>query len=196
VSGISGGNTGTDNVLFNPCVGASQTPGSTLQQGCLNTSHTTLVDFTSTEKLQVNGGQARIEGFNGGTFDNITIKYDAASNGFEKLIFNLDAVSDGLANFTVNGVTSGGTPESVSFNNQALSGSGQNFFTLLASDGEVATSFSLTSTVGILDIADLQQVRIGQTPVPTPTPAPEPASMALIGAGLAGLGLIRRRGTA
>lgn len=150
----------------------------------------------STEKLQVNGGQARIEGFNGGTFDNITIKYDAASNGFEKLIFNLDAVSDGLANFTVNGVTSGGTPESVSFNNQALKKNGQNFFTLLASDGEVATSFSLTSTTPLLDIADLQQVRIGQTPVPTPTPAPEPASIALIGAGLAGLGLIRRRGTA
>src|SRR4051794_37131325 len=44
VTGISGGNTGTDNVLFNPCVGASQVAGSTFQQGCLNTSHTTLID--------------------------------------------------------------------------------------------------------------------------------------------------------
>ena len=36
-------------------------------------------------------------------------------------------------------------------------------------------------------------VSFNSTPNPTPSPVPEPASMALLGAGLAGIGLLRRR---
>ena len=77
-TGNSGG--GTDNVIFNACSGANLGPALTVQ-GCLNTSHTTLVDFTSTENLVANGGQARVEAQDG-AFDNVVITLDDPTLGF------------------------------------------------------------------------------------------------------------------
>jgi len=193
-TGIEGGNQGTDNVLFNPC-GTSSGPATTTQ-GCLNTSHTTLIDITSSENLEVlGGGQARVAGADGG-FTNLAIFPDAPGSGFTKLIFNLNASADGTADFTVDQV---GEPDVV-FSNVALDGNGQNFFTVIASAGEVATAFALTSTV---DITDIRQIRIGcgalppspppPPPPPVPEPVPEPGSLLLLGSALVGFGILRRR---
>lgn len=50
---------GTDNVVFNSCIGAIAGPALTIQ-GCLNGQPTTFVNFTSDENIVANGGQARI----------------------------------------------------------------------------------------------------------------------------------------
>jgi len=184
-SGLVGGSGDVSNVIFNACSG-NATSGTTVQ-GCLNTSQSTLVNFTSTEALVVDaGGQARIDAADG-LFDNITIALANQTMGFDKLQFNLDAVADGTASFTA--TDQFGT--TFTFNNLALSGSGQNFFTLGSQDGQVAVSFSLTSTVGIQNITDLNQVRLG--PTDTTVSVPEPASIALFGIGLLGLGMVNRR---
>ena len=60
VSGVDGGSGDVDNVIFNAC---NLNPGPALTvQGCLNTNHTTLVNFTSTENLLISGGGQAVTG--------------------------------------------------------------------------------------------------------------------------------------
>ena len=180
------GNSGTDNVVFNPCDNVNLGP-SMLVQGCLNTDHAQNVNFTGNENLLANGGQSRIEAATG-TFDAVKINFADPSLGFTKLIFNLDADVDGFANFQA--VDQFGNV--FNFNNIALDGNGNNFFGLQASNGEIAVSFSLISTV-TSQINDLAQVRLGAANIGI---IPEPGSLALLGIGLLGLaGLTRRRNT-
>jgi len=199
-SGIVGGSGDVSNVVFNAC-GLGAQLGTTIT-GCLNDSQTTLVNFSSTENLIPGGGQATVVAEDG-FFDNVTIKLADPLMGFTKLQFNLDAVADGTANFQA--VDQFGTV--FNFNNIALSGNGQNFFTLGSADGQVAVSFKLISTVQIQNITDLEQVRLGATAAgvcPNGAPnfpicsfqqveTPEPMSMAVLGVGLLGLGVARMR---
>jgi hypothetical protein len=124
------------------------------------------------------------------------------SLGFSKLQFNLDAIADGFASFQA--IDQYGAV--FNFNNIALDGQGNNFFTLGSLDGQVAVSFTLTTTVALQNITELQQVRLGPTqagvcpngapnfPICSPqVETPEPMSMAVLGIGLAGLGVARMR---
>jgi hypothetical protein len=187
-SGVVGGSGDVDNVVFNPCSAEIVGPATTVQ-GCLNSSHTTLVNFTSNENLVADGGQATIDAQDG-SFDTITIKLDDTSLGFLKLQFNLDAVADGFANFEAKDQLG----NTFTFNNLALDGDGENFFTLFSLDNQVAVSFKLVSTVGLQLIGDLDQVRLGPTNVCTEdctsttatqaTSIPEPSTLFLLGSGL------------
>ncbi|WP_426955505.1 PEP-CTERM sorting domain-containing protein [Muricoccus radiodurans] len=182
-SGV-GGNQGTDNLIFNAC-GLASNSGLTVQ-GCLNSNHDTLVNITGSESLHINGGQAVIDASNGTPFTSFTIAMDDPSLGFSRLIFNVDAVADGFA--TVTATDQFG--QVFNFTNIELDGNGQNFFNLGSLDGQVAVSLTFTTNVGISNISDLTQVRLGPTAL---TPVPEPATLALFGAGLLGLGFVRAR---
>jgi hypothetical protein len=183
-TGLVGGSGDVSNVIFNTC-GLGSSTGTTVQ-GCLNDSHSTLVNFTSTESLTIGGGGQAVIDAGDGSFDNVRIALADTTMGFSKLQFNLDALANGSATFQA--TDQFGTV--FNFGSFSLDGSGSNFFTLHSMDDQVAMSFSLMSTVGLQNIGELAQVRIGAA---DGTPVPEPAGLALLGLSLLGVGLVRRR---
>jgi hypothetical protein len=183
--GQQGGSGDLDNVLFNPCTGNITGPALTVQ-GCLNTSSTTLVNFTSNENLVVNGGQALVEA-QVGTFNTLTIGLANQATGFDEILFNVNAASNGSV--TITGTDQFGQTFAQTAT-LAVGAAGQNFFRVTAIDGQVATSITVFAAGGLTGIDDFRQVRIGTTGL---TPVPEPMSLALFGAGLLGLGMVRRK---
>lgn len=124
--------------------------------------------FTSTQTLTTpSQGQARIESVPDNILNNLTTTIPGFD--FTQAVFNLDAIADGSA--TINAFDQSGKEFSFSL---LLSGSGQNFFTLTAVNGELISRVAFTSTVGL---ADVSQIRFGQT-VAVPGP--------IVGAGLPG----------
>jgi len=103
---------------------------------------------------------------------------------FSQAVFNLDATANGSA--TINAFDQAGTQFSFLL---PLSGSGQNFFTLTGTGGELISRVAFTSTVGLDDVS---QIRFGQlTPVPIPAVGLPGMLLVLASGGL--LGWWRRR---
>ena len=177
--GLEGGSGDVQNVLFNDL---NSDDISLTVDGFLNQTGE-IVTFTGTELLATpSGGQNGIEAAVG-SFDSIFFRLEDPTLGFDKVQFNVNAVSDGAINLTFTDQFN--TEWSSAF---ALNGAGQNFFTAIATNDQIITSVTL-GTAGL--ISDLAQVRLN--PVPVAGVVPEPATMILVGAGMAGLGFLGSR---
>ncbi|WP_291296100.1 PEP-CTERM sorting domain-containing protein [Elioraea sp.] len=179
----------TDNVIVNACASPVLGPALTVT-GCLNTSQTTDVNFTSDENLLLTegGGQAQLVSQDG-AFSYLEISLDPGQT-FAILELNIDTNADGTVVFTVQ-------DQNVSSGPLALDENGVNRFYVIGTAGEDFTSLSFVTTVGVTSVdlvSDVKQVRIGGVDDGGGGfPIPEPATIALFGAGLLGLGLARRR---
>jgi hypothetical protein len=162
-----------ENVLLNTGLSGNPIFGTTNQTGLA-------VRFTGTEDLTAPAnGQARIEAVDG-FFTSLII--DVPNGSFTSLIFNPDATMDGTVDFTA--TTNTGVQV---FNDIALSGSGNNFFTFTTIDGQRFLSIAFEAD-GALAFADASQIRIGGAAVPD-----EASTLSLFGLGIAGIVVARRR---
>jgi hypothetical protein len=178
---------GEENVLLN-----TGTTGNTVL-GTLNQSGF-LVNFTSTQVLtEPSNGQARIEATNNSSQVPVTdISFSLANGTFTDAIFNPSIGgtigSPGDATITVVGKDAMANPET--FTGTFSLGNGQNFFTVVASNGEVIDSISLSAINGF-GFTDLRQVRISGATVPS---VPETGTtLSLLGAGVLALALLQRK---
>ena len=165
-----------ENVLLNTGLSGNPIFGTTNQTGLA-------VRFTGTEDLTAPAnGQARIEAVDG-FFTSLII--DVPNGSFTSLIFNPDATMDGTVDFTA--TTNTGVQV---FNDIALSGSGNNFFTFTTIDGQRYLSIAFEADVPLVDAA---QFRIGGAQ-PDVADVPDAAStLSLLGLGVAGIAVARRR---
>ena len=161
-----------------------------------------LVFFTGLETLTTPAaGQARIEAVDG-SFTDLT--FGLVDGYFLDFILNPDFVDsappvDGSILVTV--FLAGGGSAQYNF---AVNSNGQNFLTIVATDGDLIDNINIQSSVE-LQFVNLSQPRIsgafGCPPGSTveecleqqPSPIPEPGTLALIGMGLLGLALVQRR---
>jgi hypothetical protein len=187
---ISSGNTpGGDNVLFN-----NNPPDGLVVTGILNQNNVNFnVNFSSTDLLHGNGGQARLEKSGGGDLTNVCIMLDTGY-GFTQYVGNpFDATQNSMLTITVDGVDANGDPLA-QLTQQLSAGNGQNFFTVLASGGDLITQICIDGT----SWQDLRQNRVGgaqliDDDVP-PSEVPEPGTMALlVGMSIPGVMALRRR---
>ncbi len=131
------------------------------------------VNFSSTTDVLENPaqGQAKIVAQDGAIND-ITIS--VPGHTFTDLIFNLEIGKLGSSTADVQVNASDGI-----FNFQYTLANGENYLTIIASQGETFNSVTIDDSTGFFD---LKQPRIsGISGVP---PVPEPATIALLGAGL------------
>jgi hypothetical protein len=174
--------------------------GSTIL-GETNQSHTS-VTFTSgtctgcsTQTLDTPAnGQARIEATDT-VLENLTIALTDLSDpmaGFGYIEFNIDETANlgDAMSVTIDALDQFGNP----FTETADVGNGSNFFSALATDGEVirSISFNTGDTTGFTDI---RQIRIQPAVGTQPGSVPEPATwaMMLFGFGAAGVAMRRSR---
>lgn len=167
---------GEENILLKP----DNQMGSTIF-GITNQSGIT-VNFSSITDILENPaqGQAKIEAQDGAIND-ITIS--VPGHTFTDLIFNLEIgkLGSSTANVTVN--ASDGI-----FPFQYTLGVGNNFLTIIATNGETINSVTIDDSTGFFD---LKQPRISGL---SGTNVPEPAALFLLGSGLfLGAKKIRRR---
>ena len=179
-----------DNVLFTKGQTGTTIVGTTQQS---NTNVVFTGDGNETLATQANG-QARLTASN---FEFLDISLQAANTGFTTLVFNLNGVPHQTGGASITAFDQFGN----SFvGNIASLGSGQNFVTVTASNGQIITHVNI-STTG--PIGDLEQVRLGgfqAVPVVQVLATPGP----VVGGGLAGLlaacgalvGFARRRRSA
>ena len=180
--------------------------------GTTNQTHTS-VTFTSGNTTTCSGcttqilfepsnGQARVEAtsaLSGGSqvvLQDITIALTDLSNpltGIGYIEFNIDNTANlgNAISVTINAIDQFGNPETITHS----VGNGSNFFSALASGGEVIRSISFDAA-GSTGFTDIRQVRI--TPaiggdVTTPLPEPATWAMMLLGFGAAGISMRRSR---
>jgi hypothetical protein len=166
------------NLVRNPCGLPDGTASGTTVQGCLNNNHAQLVDLTSSESLEIQGGQATLEATDG-AFADLRISLVGADLG--TLILNIDASEDGFVTFA-DGAGIDGT--------FALDATGENFFTATnISGGFLSFTTSLTSGGPAAQIVEnVNQIRLGVVGA-----IPEPETYALLLAGLGMVGFVARR---
>jgi hypothetical protein len=148
-------------------------------------------NFGSSQSLSFNGGNGQAQIFssvNKGTLSNLTIT-PAGGLIFTDFIGNLNNGS-GTADITV--FFTGGPVSQTTF---AFGlGNGQNFFTLLAGQGEAFSGITIDVTGGGFDRFDQPRVSgVGLPGVPPPPAVPEPSSLALLGTGIMGCAMLVRR---
>jgi PEP-CTERM motif len=162
-----------ENVLLNTGLSGNPIFGET------NQTHLA-VRFSSNEPITSPAmGQARIEAVDG-AFTTLTIDLNGGS--FTSLILNIDATVNGAVNFVVNEVGGQGN----NFNNLAVGESGQNFFTIVASNNQRILSVTFTAASPMtLTFSDAEQFRIGGASAGL-VGVPEPASIILLGIGIVG----------
>lgn len=167
---------GQQNVLFNNA-GDLSGPAN-LVRGNLNQTTTTHVDFTSSTALTTpSNGQARIEGAVT-MFTDLSIFLTVPPGGtYTSLIFNINSVGN-TGDVTLTAVEGNGQ-----VNVAPLFGlsNGENFFTVVAINGQNIRQVNISTTVGIEDV---KQVRIGGVQLAA---VPEPSSILLFGTMLAGV---------
>ena len=159
------------------------------------------VFFTGTETLVANGGQARIEAEDG-SFN--FLNFGVVEGTFGDFILNPRILGTGGTSGNIHVVVEEPTGDTSSFDYTA--GTGNNFLTILAINGQRISNITLTSTAP-LELVDFRQPRISRVascpaestdPLCTGIPliVPEPMPLSLVGIGLIVLGALRFRSRA
>lgn len=143
------------------------------------------VRFTGDEVLTAPAsGQARIDAVDD-FFTSLMV--DVPNGTFTSLILNLDAVINGTVDFTV--TTNTGVQV---FNDIAVGGSGNNFFTFTTIDNQRYLDIALQADSG-LTFGDAAQFRIGGAQLTIPDVPDAASTFSLLGFALVGIAAARRR---
>ena len=136
------------------------------------------------------GGQATIRATDG-SFTWLAI-YLESGFVFDRLVFNLDAESDGEIEFTATD-----DQGNIFVEIRPLDQNGQNFFSIDSDALQQISRVEFTTTVGvtITELDQIRQVRVGGISElgNQPPDVPEPGTLISVGAGLIALGVWRHR---